>query len=188
MSTGTDCAVLSEPMSEAQTVENNSPELILAFVCTGNTCRSPMAAALFEYLNARQPLPLPVRAESAGLMAAEGAPASANAKRALDEDYPGIRDLSEHRARGLNAELIERAGLLLTMESSHAEYLRYILPEYAHKIAGIYEYALDRSDGSVADPYGGDLEVYRATAREIHNLIVELLPRLRREINAASGK
>ncbi|NLZ69854.1 MAG: low molecular weight protein arginine phosphatase [Clostridiaceae bacterium] len=188
MSTEAECAVATEPMSVAQARENNLPELALVFVCTGNTCRSPMAAALFEYLNAKQPLPLPVRAESAGLMAAEGAPASANAKRALDEDYPGIRDLSGHRATGLNAELIERVGLILTMEASHAEYLRRILPEYAHKIAGIYEYALDERDRSVADPYRGDLEVYRATAREIHDLIVELFPRLRREINAANGK
>jgi protein-tyrosine-phosphatase len=67
--------------------------MLLLFVCTGNTCRSPMAAALFNHVNTRPEW----FAESAGLAAFGGEPASMAAVTALQMDF-GL-DLSKHRSR-----------------------------------------------------------------------------------------
>ena len=116
-------------------------------VCTGNTCRSPMAAALLGRL-------LPgVEVTSAGLYAEDGAPASYHALLAMDE--LGV-DISGHMARRFRPGMGEGA-LLLAMTRSQARALRALCPEA--------KVELFLGDEEVPDPFGRGMEAYERTVR-----------------------
>lgn len=119
------------------------------FVCTGNTCRSPMAEGVFRRLVGIDHMEERVFCQSAGLSAVDGMPASENAVKAAAEN--GV-DLSRHRARKLVPEDTEVWDLYFTMSSTHG----YILERAGVPNTKIY------IPGTIADPYGGDLAVYRA--------------------------
>ena len=129
----------------------------ILFVCTGNTCRSPMAAALFNKLAIEKDLD--VRIESAGIFAMDGLPASDNAISAM-KSYD--IDLSYHRAKSISPELLEKCDLVLTMTESHKEALLPYAGERVHTLCG---YA--GLSGNIPDPYGGDLQTYEKCAAEI---------------------
>lgn len=105
-------------------------------VCTGNTCRSPMAEAILTRLVAEAGLEVSVR--SAGLFAIDGAEASENTRRVLRER--GIR--RSHRARSVDRELIEWADLILTMTLDHKRRLIAMNPDSVGKVYTLKEYAL----------------------------------------------
>ena len=117
-------------------------------VCTGNTCRSPMAQALLQQAAQQQNLPL--EADSAGLAAFAGDPVSENAVLALREC--GI-DLSGHRARVLTRYALEQSDYVLCMSERHAAALSGLVPPEKLVVP----------PGGVPDPYGGDLALYRQT-------------------------
>lgn len=122
------------------------------FVCTGNTCRSPMAACLF---NARcAALGLPYHAESAGLMAAPGLPASDGAWQAMRER--GL-SLERHAARPLTDALVRDAKRIVCMSPSHAQ---AVLQRYPDARVTSFQ-------PPIADPYAGSLAVYRACADQL---------------------
>ncbi len=130
------------------------------FICTGNTCRSPMAAAIY---NAMYPMK---RAVSAGL-AANGAPAAANAISVV-KAYGG--DLSGHMSRQVTLEDIDSSETVITMTDSQKLSLLAVLPEkYGEKIVTLAEYALENAD--ISDPYGGSEAIYKATAEKIAEYI-----------------
>ncbi len=141
--------------------------LRIGFVCTGNTCRSPMAEALARDLVAKR---LEVSRErvgefgfdfrSMGISAANGAPAAANAIELLAaEDI----DLSEHRSRTFEPELIDDFDRVYALTNSHLEALRAMLPSSRAKQCQL----LDTLGRDIADPVGGPLEEYRMCAAEI---------------------
>ncbi|MGH7561295.1 MAG: low molecular weight protein arginine phosphatase [Gemmatimonadales bacterium] len=144
-------------------------------VCTGNTCRSPMAAALLERTLEQEDIK-GVEVDSAGIGAWEGAPASEGAYLVLLED--GL-DLSAHRARLLTRELVERADVILTMSRSHLGRVRelgggaraHLLGEYAGRTG-------DRAE--IKDPFGADLEQYRETYQELAGMMPAVATRLAR--------
>ena len=146
------------------------------FVCTGNICRSPLAAALL--LRGLKERGLDVTVTSAGTGAWDGAPASEGAylvglERGLD--------LSGHRARLLSRDLVEQADLILTMARHHrarvdelgGEGRVYVLGEYAGR---------EGDDVEVSDPFGGDLGVYRDTCVELEALTAAVAERLAAEM------
>ena len=143
------------------------------FVCTGNTCRSPMAAGLARKLVAEQ-IGCPsgelrkhgVEIGSAGLFAGGGSKATHEAAQAMDA--MGV-DLSRHRSRQLSRELIDEADLVLCMTEMHVMQARETAPESADKIC-----RLD-SEGDVADPVGGDARLYRRTAERLLRILTDLL-------------
>lgn len=149
-------------------------------VCTGNICRSPLAAALLtKALKDRDLSDMEV--SSAGTGAWDGAPASEGAYLVALER--GL-DLSSHRARLLTRELVDESHLILTMARHHRARVDelggdgrvFVLGEFAGRSG---------DDAEVSDPFGGDLEVYRETCAELEALISAVVERLARE--AADG-
>ena len=152
----------------------------ILLVCTGNICRSPLAAALLQRaLTERGVEGMDV--SSAGTGAWDGAPVSEGAYLVGIER--GL-DLSAHRARLLTRELIEEADLVLTMARHHrarvdelgGEGRVFVLGEYAGR---------EGDEAEVSDPFGGDLEVYRDTCVELEALIEAAVERIVKEL--ASG-
>ncbi len=127
----------------------------IIFVCTGNTCRSPMAeTALKEELKKRRIRWFSV--SSAGLRAENGAPMSANSRRALGE--AGLSAPETFKARRLTPKMISEAYAVVCMTEDQAKYLRG-----APNVTSMYALA----GREIPDPYGQSPDVYRVTLRAI---------------------
>ncbi len=145
--------------------------LRIAFVCTGNTCRSPMAEGLARAHLARRLGVQPARLwefgfglRSMGVFAAAGSAASPHAVSALAER--GI-DLAPHRSSPAILEDILAQDRVYCLTASHREALRLLLPpgKDAHVTL------LDPEGADVPDPFGGSLEEYARCARRIEELV-----------------
>ncbi len=123
----------------------------ILFVCTGNTCRSPMAEYLLRAALKERGI-RNIRVSSAGLCAEPGQPMSVHAKKALA--LAGIRG-GKFRSRLLTREMLEESNLILVMTESHK---RALLP--AKNVFTVGEFA---GGGDIPDPYGGSLEEYMKT-------------------------
>ncbi|MBA4495947.1 low molecular weight protein arginine phosphatase [Paenactinomyces guangxiensis] len=110
------------------------------FVCTGNTCRSPMAEAILKKIAGDKQLEVEVR--SAGVSAVNGSPASGNATRVLKEK--GIDH--SHRSQIVETELVNWADLILTMTRNHKILIISDFPECADKVFTLKEYASSGPD------------------------------------------
>ena len=134
--------------------------MMVLFVCTGNTCRSPMAAAYLSFLCRSKP-GSDIMVKSAGLAAILGSNASANAIAVMNR--LGI-DLSCHCSTALGSELINEADWILCMTEQHRIKLLSVAPreKYDH-IVLLMDFAGDgQKFRDVADPYGGELNDYLA--------------------------
>jgi protein-tyrosine-phosphatase len=142
------------------------------FVCTGNTCRSPLAEALAR--RAAQQRGLDVAFASAGTGAALGAPANDGA--ILVGLERGV-DLSRHRSRPLLPAAVSDDTVVLVMASGHIAGVRAIVPNA--RVYLLDDYASHgASSRAVADPYGGDLADYRQAADAIESMLDGVLDRL----------
>src|SRR5438445_10917398 len=163
-------------------MEHTTTKQIL-LVCTGNICRSPLAAALLQRALAQRGIN-DLEVSAAGTGAWAGAPVSEGAylvglERGLD--------LSSHRARLLTRELVEEADLILTMARHHrarvdelgGEGRVFVLGEYAGR---------EGSEVEVSDPFGGDLDVYRDTCSELEALLQAAVERIAKEFASGSQR
>lgn len=145
----------------------------LLFVCTGNTCRSPMAKVLAERTLAEAGI-AGWEVASAGVAALAGARATQEAKDAVTAR--GL-DLSGHRARLLSAELLAEADLILVMTQRHKSLILQSSPHVAAKVHTLPEFVGKNKD--VPDPYGGNFAHYQQTMREVELLIAALAEKLK---------
>ena len=127
-------------------------------VCTGNICRSPMAAGLASHL-LLETLRDRVRITSAGVGALHGNPAEPNAVAAMS----GIGiDISSHRARQITGGLASAADLILTMEIMQCEAVRRLLYRKKGKVRLLTDFCPQSRASDIKDPYGGLLPEYQA--------------------------
>ncbi len=148
----------------------------ILFVCTGNTCRSPMAEVLFNRLAALEQPGYGFRAVSAGLSANGGDHASTNAAKVI-KSYSGA-DLSCHRARELSCDDVDSAYLVLTMSKNHKQYILSMCPGAYQKVFTLKEYVYGASE-DISDPYGSSETVYRHCADEIAQAVEMLAEKVK---------
>jgi protein arginine phosphatase len=141
----------------------------ILFVCTGNTCRSPMAEAI---LKSKKIDGLEVR--SAGIYAATGSEASAHAKKVLDQNQIEHNHLSNM----LTLESVHWADLILTMTGSHKNAILQQYPEIAGKVFTLKEFTGEEYDMDVVDPFGGSVAIYQETYEELNKLITKAIEKM----------
>lgn len=138
----------------------------IVFLCTGNTCRSPMAEGFFRALGGEEKTGL--QAASAGIFTADGLPASEHAVTAAAELGA---DLTAHRSRMLTREIVESAKYLVCMTGAQYDRVLECFPQAEDKL-----FTLAGED--VSDPFGGNLETYRKCAAQLRDGVANIIKRL----------
>lgn len=133
---------------------------LIAFVCSGNTCRSPMAEGIFNKLAEEKGLS--VRAESFGMATADGLPVSENSVKVCSEI--GI-DLTDKKSNAVGSMNLKKYDKLFCMSHSHADMLKFYFGVEDEKLSVM----------GVSDPYGGSEEIYRRCRDEIYNSVEEII-------------
>jgi len=144
----------------------------LLFVCSGNTCRSPMAEALARQIAKRRGIE-DLNVSSAGTNAWDNVPAT---DEALLVGMEREIDLTGHRARKLTPAIVSEADLIFVMTPGHLEQVKQLGGR--GKVHVIDEYASGTANQGITDPYGGDLEAYRYTADILERELEKLFDRL----------
>ncbi|WP_460271022.1 low molecular weight protein arginine phosphatase [Bacillus sp. NEAU-Y102] len=135
------------------------------FVCTGNTCRSPMAEALLRHHGGDR-----FEVQSAGVFAYPGSDASVYAKEALAEKGISIN----HAAQQVNETLLDWADIVVTMTENHKHIVLGHYPSVEKRLNTLY--GLTEGIGKdISDPFGGSLSIYKKTLDEMEKLVQTLL-------------
>lgn len=137
------------------------------FVCTGNTCRSPMAELFFNHY--RKKIGKTPCGKSCGISTCDDLPISGNAAAVMLEN--GI-DSSGFRSSSATLEAISEADVIYTMSSHHRNALVSALPEFAGKISLLME------NRDVSDPFGGNIDIYRRTFDMMRGKLIEIAEKL----------
>ena len=154
------------------------------FVCTGNTCRSPMAEELAEDAAGRSTHLKDMAFRSAGTFACEGEPATPEAKTVMEELN---LSLDKHGARQFDKETARWADLILAMEARHIEEMEAMAPEAEHKMHTLLGFAagVDGYPGDnmydIMDPYRESVEKYREARDQIADAVRRALKRIEKE-------
>lgn len=162
--------------SYSETKIKDSAKVNIIFVCTGNTCRSPMAEAYFKKALAEklgcdvdQLEDFGYKVSSAGVMAMIDQPASPESIQICADE--GI-DLTSHRSRGLSESDITDGDIIFVLGNSHKRRILDFYPDAESKCR------LLSSKGDICDPFGGSIDVYRKCASQIKEALQERLGEL----------
>ncbi|SDM67923.1 protein-tyrosine phosphatase [Acetanaerobacterium elongatum] len=143
----------------------------ILFVCTGNTCRSPMAQGLCQKYISENALVGQFGCASAGLDVKKGARISENALIVMNEI--GV-DMSSHRAKMVTAEMMQEADCVFTMSSTHKNMLEALFPKDANKIRVLGH--------PIFDPYGQNLEFYRFSRDSLKDKVYTAMDEFREDL------
>ena len=135
----------------------------IVFVCTGNTCRSPLAESIAKSMSDQ------FQFSSAGLFAYEGGPISSNSERIILEEQLAPATLSHQFD-----EADSRKDLIITMTNGHKAHIKAMYPN--SNVYTLKEYT--GAQGDIIDPYGGDYGVYLNTYHELSHYIEKMISKL----------
>lgn len=150
-------------------------------LCTGNTCRSPMAQVMLTRMIQEAGLADEVEAASAGIYAANGQPASHKALQVMEKR--GL-SLSNHRSRRLTPRMIQEASLILGMTEEHKQAVLMVDAAASEKVFSLGEFVADASSDhwqQVPDPFGQPVNVYEQTAQVLKTLLMGVVKKLEEE-------
>jgi protein-tyrosine phosphatase len=145
---------------------------MIVLVCTGNTCRSPMAEVLLKQQLARRLGCRMSELEDRGVVVLSAGTAARTGMRAAPEAIAAMRerglDLSQHESQPLSDRLVRFADVILTMTRGHRQAILEQWPEAEGRV-----HLLSGGRGDVADPIGGPLELYRRCAEQMEVYLEE---------------
>lgn len=158
----------------------------IIFVCTANTCRSPMAAALFRHALDAQDEPLrSLKVSSAGVSAYPGQPANPNSVKALRKVNI---DLSNHQSRPLSQEMVDNALAFFCMTDSHLAMLNYQIDPPPANAFLMRQFLGEGVDSQIPDPFGGDLSSYEFSRDAMVEAVPSLIQVVKRLLEQAPQK
>lgn len=157
--------------------DENDHTYTVLFICSGNSCRSPMAEGLLKkklYLKYKRK----VKIQSAGTLGINGNPATLHAITAAKEK--GV-DISNHVSKGVNEKLVSGSDIIFTMEGHHKEYLDRYFPKYKENVFLLKSFNMKGKKPkslSIKDPIGEGLTTYRRVINQIDRELERILPQL----------
>ena len=153
--------------------------LKIIFVCTGNTCRSPIAEFLTKSIFMQQDLHANI--SSAGTMVIEEEPMSSGAITALTNlhllDSELRREMSKHRSRLINLDMVYDSDFIFAMSCEHKTFLLNNFPYQKDRIFILGDF-VGGTRYDVIDPFGMNVDVYRNCALEIYKLLILMVKRI----------
>lgn len=154
----------------------NEESCRILFVCTGNRCRSPMAAGIMRQRIGQKNLD-GYTVYSAGVRAPEGAPPTRQAQRVMAEHGA---DISRHRAVMLSAEMVRNADIVLVMEQRHKDSAAAMAPECRDRIYLLTAYGREDTETGeeIEDPIGFETDFYRMIYKRLRTEIDRIIPHL----------
>ncbi|MDI6600453.1 MAG: low molecular weight protein arginine phosphatase [Thermoanaerobacteraceae bacterium] len=141
------------------------------FVCTGNTCRSPMAAGILKKLLRDRGIE-DVEVDSCGFVE-EGVPATYYAVEVAKGH--GV-DIESHRSKVINKSLIDDSTIILTMSKRHRDEIIKIYPGAEEKTFTITEFAGE--EGEIEDPIGMGKDVYERTFNRLYKILERIIDKM----------